>query len=160
MAICYIGVGGNLHNPLETVRKGCDALAAADALQVEAVSPFYRSKPMGPQDQPEYVNAVVKLSTELTPQALLQVTQSIELSHGRVRKAERWGPRTLDLDILLYDSLSMDTPTLTIPHYGLTEREFVIYPLLDICPELVLPCGTQVQTLTERVPLNGMIKVE
>ena len=96
---------------------------------------------MGPQDQPDYINAVVKIQTRLTPIQLLDCTQAIELEQGRVRKDERWGPRTLDLDIILYGNEVIDSERLTIPHYGMKEREFVLYPLAEIAPSITLRVG-------------------
>ena len=111
---------------------------------------------MGPQDQPDYVNAVSLVETELSAHELFTHTCQIEQDHGRVRNGEHWGPRTLDLDILLFGDHKINDEQLVIPHYGMKEREFVIYPLLDISPDLVLPCGTHLQQLTQSVPLNGM----
>ena len=157
MALCYIGLGANLNDPIAQVKTALQELAKLDKTKLVASSKIYTSKPMGPADQPDYVNAVALLDTELTPHQLFDYTCEIELNHGRVRNGEHWGPRILDLDVLLYDQLQISEETLTIPHYGLKEREFVIYPLLDITPELVLPCGTKVQSLTEKVTLNGML---
>ena len=97
---------------------------------------------MGPQDQPDYVNAVAKLKTSLSAIELLDALQAIEQAQGRVRKENRWGPRTLDLDIILYSDHRIDNDRLTIPHYGMKEREFVLYPLHEISPQLQLPDGT------------------
>ncbi|MGX9080354.1 2-amino-4-hydroxy-6-hydroxymethyldihydropteridine diphosphokinase, partial [Klebsiella pneumoniae] len=95
-------------------------------------SQLYGSRPMGPADQPDYVNAVVRLTTRLAPLALLDQLQSIELEQGRVRKEERWGPRSLDLDLLLYGAECIQSERLTVPHYGMKEREFVLLPLAEI----------------------------
>lgn len=157
MALCYIGLGANLNDPIAQVKTALQELAKLDKTKLIASSKIYTSKPMGPADQPDYVNAVALLETELTPHQLFDYTCEIELDHGRIRNGEHWGPRTLDLDVLLYDQLQISDETLTIPHYGLKEREFVIYPLLDITPDLVLPCGTKVQSLTAKVTLNGML---
>lgn len=157
MALCYIGLGANLNDPVSQVKTALQELAKLRQSKLVASSKIYISKPMGPADQPDYVNAVALIETELTPHQVFDYTCEIELNHGRVRNGEHWGPRTLDLDILLYDQLEIQDQTLTVPHYGLKEREFVIYPLLDISPALVLPCGTKVQSLTEKVALNGML---
>lgn len=159
MSTCYIGIGGNLNQPHETVNNAIDALTLLENCELVAVSPLYESLPMGPQDQPNYVNAVACLKTQLSPIKLLDALQAIEQTFGRVRKDERWGARTLDLDILLIDNLIIDEPRLTVPHYGMKTREFVLYPLADITPELVLPDGTPLFTLLHQVPLNGMKKV-
>jgi 2-amino-4-hydroxy-6-hydroxymethyldihydropteridine diphosphokinase len=111
---------------------------------------------MGPQNQPDYINAVVAIKTELTPIELLDCTQKIELEQGRVRKDERWGPRTLDLDIVLYGNEVIDSERLTVPHYGMKEREFVLYPLAEIAPSLQLPDGTELTELLKIVDKNGL----
>ncbi|GAM67257.1 2-amino-4-hydroxy-6-hydroxymethyldihydropteridine pyrophosphokinase [Vibrio ishigakensis] len=99
---------------------------------------------------------MVKIETELAPIELLDNTQKIELEQGRVRKDERWGPRTLDLDILLYGEQIIDEPRLTVPHYGMKEREFVLYPLQEIEPNLTLPDGSTLESLIENVDRNGL----
>jgi 2-amino-4-hydroxy-6-hydroxymethyldihydropteridine diphosphokinase len=111
---------------------------------------------MGPQNQPDYINAVVSIKTKLPPIELLNATQAIELEHGRVRKEERWGPRTLDLDILLYGEEVIDSERLIVPHYGMKNREFVLYPLAEIAPDLKLPDGTELSSLLKKVDKNGL----
>lgn len=111
---------------------------------------------MGPQDQPDYINAVAKIHTELSPLALLDCTQAIEQNQGRERKEERWGPRSLDLDIVLYGNEVIDSERLTIPHYGMKVREFVLYPLFEIAPQLQLPDGTELLALLQQVSRNGL----
>lgn len=154
--IVYIAVGSNLGEPLQTAQEAILELVEHPDLEVLASSSLYSSKPMGPQDQPDYVNAVVCAKTNLTPMALLDATQAIEKNHGRTRKAERWGPRTLDLDIILYNDLTLECDRLTIPHYGMKVREFVLYPLEEIAPDLELPDGTMLCELLETVPRNGL----
>jgi len=154
--LVYIGLGANLQSPLETIKLAIDELKLLPNSELIAVSNIYSSKPMGPADQPDYINAVALIQTELTPHQIFSHTCSIEDKHGRTRVGEHWGPRTLDLDILLFGKHNINDETLVIPHYGLQLREFVIYPLLDITPELVLPCGTLVKSLTNNIPLNGM----
>lgn len=158
MIRCYIGVGGNLGNAKATVLSAAEQLKKLPQSRFVGLSPLYTSKPMGPADQGDYTNAVAAIDTELEPLQLLDCTQAIEQNHGRVRKAERWGPRTLDLDILLYGEQQINHERLTIPHYGMAVREFVLYPLYDLKPDLVLPCGTALVNLLENVPLNGMMK--
>lgn len=153
---CYIGLGANLIEPVAQLKRAVAALALLPATQLRQVSQFYSSKPMGPQDQPDYVNAVAAIDTALTPQQLLAALQQIEQQQGRERKAERWGPRTLDLDILLYGQLQLDSPQLTIPHYGMKVREFVLYPLYELTPDLRLPDGILLTQLLTQVPLNGL----
>ncbi|MBU9843138.1 MULTISPECIES: 2-amino-4-hydroxy-6-hydroxymethyldihydropteridine diphosphokinase [Rahnella] len=152
----YLALGSNLARPLDQVNCALEALAHLPRTRFVAASPFYRSKPLGPQDQPDYLNAVVALDTLLPPEELLDCTQGIEQNQGRVRKAERWGPRTLDLDMLIYGDQVINTERLTVPHYDMKNREFMLYPLADLAPELVFPDGETLQTLLARVPLNGL----
>jgi len=140
--LSYVGVGSNQAQPIEQAKQAIKALQSIAKTSVVASSSLYASKPMGPQDQPDYINAVVALETHLSPMALLDALQAIEQSQGRVRKENRWGPRTLDLDILLYADQCIDNERLTIPHYGMKVREFVLYPLLEIAPELRFPDGS------------------
>ena len=156
MTLAYIAVGSNLADPVAQAKSAIEVLKQHPDLNVVAVSSLYSSTPMGPQDQPDYINAVIAVETELSPLALLDCTQSIEQEHGRVRKAERWGPRTLDLDIVLYGDLEHHCERLTVPHYGMKVREFVLYPLAEIAPELVLPDHTPLKTLLEQVDRNGL----
>lgn len=156
MSICYISIGSNLGNPLAQAKQAIEALKNLENISVLAISSLYGSKPMGPQDQPDYVNGVVKISTALTPLQLLDQLQHIEQHSGRVRKDERWGPRTLDLDILLIDDLIIDEPRLTVPHYGMHCREFVLYPLFEIEPQLILPTNVTLKHLVENCPRNGL----
>ncbi len=156
MIRCYIGLGANLADPVDQLQRAITHLAQIPNSCVVAVSALYGSKPMGPQDQPDYVNAVAAMDTTLSAEALLDALQHIELEHGRQRKAERWGPRTLDLDMLLYGQQQIATDRLTVPHYGMTTREFVLYPLHEIAPALCLPTGQSLQQLLAQVPLNGL----
>ncbi|TMO60053.1 2-amino-4-hydroxy-6-hydroxymethyldihydropteridine diphosphokinase [Pseudoalteromonas aurantia] len=157
MNTVFIGLGANLDDPIAQLHNAVGALRSLAQCQLITVSKFYASKPMGPQDQPDYVNAVAKLSTSLAPEALLDSLQKIELEQGRQRKSERWGPRTLDLDILLFANDIINTPRLVVPHYGLCQREFVVYPLLELEPELILPDGRTLQSISNNVALNNLI---
>lgn len=156
MAIVYVALGANLGDPLQQAENAITAIEQIPQTSVIKISPFYRSKPLGPQDQPDYLNAVIKIITELSPLALLKALQTIELNLGRVRKANRWGPRTLDLDILLYDNQVIQSEELTIPHYDMYNREFVLYPLFDIAPDLILPNQVPLKILINKVPINNM----
>ncbi|OCL17190.1 2-amino-4-hydroxy-6-hydroxymethyldihydropteridine diphosphokinase [Gilliamella sp. wkB72] len=158
MSICYIALGSNLNDPLAQANQAIAALKQLPNTVVTDISPFYRSKPLGPQDQNDYLNAVIKLTTSLKPIALLDELQAIEKSQGRVRRDNRWGARTLDLDILLYDDLIIDNDRLTIPHYHMKNREFVLYPLFDISPELILPDNDKLSDLIKKCPLNNLKK--
>ena len=157
MAIAYIALGSNLHTPLEQLKRALKALAQLPQTQLMAVSSFYRSKPLGPQDQPDYLNAAVEISTALSPLALLDELQRIENEQGRVR-LRRWGERTLDLDILLYGDEIIQTERLTVPHYDMHNREFVIVPLAEIAPNLILPNGQKLAELADRFAVHRMEK--
>lgn len=152
----YLGLGANLDAPLQQLQQAVTALSQLPQSQLAAVSSFYGSKPMGPQDQPDYVNAVAALDTNLAAEALLNELQRIELEQGRQRKDDRWGPRTLDLDILLYGEEILATPRLTVPHYGMHQREFVLYPLLELAPQLHIPGLGALADIAKQVPRNGL----
>ena len=134
----YVALGSNLGDPEATVRAGLTALAALPQARLVAASSLYRSAPVGNADQPDFVNAVAQLSTTLAPQALLAALLAIELRFGRVRTF-RNAPRTLDLDLLLYDAQRIAGPRLTLPHPRMHERAFVLAPLLEIAPACVIP---------------------
>lgn len=147
MTRVYIALGSNLANPLHQVQSALNALAELPQTKLIATSSLYRTPPLGPQDQPDYLNAVVALDTDLSAENLLDHTQKIELEHGRVRKDERWGPRTLDLDILLFGDEIINTERLTVPHYDMKNRQFMLYPLAEIAPELRFPSGESLQSV-------------
>lgn len=156
MTLAFIALGSNQASPLEQVGSALDALAAIPQSRVVATSSFYRTPPLGPQDQPDYLNAAVALETNLSPDVLLDHTQRIELEHGRVRKAERWGPRTLDLDIMLFGSEVISTPRLTVPHYDMKNRAFMLVPLLEIAPQCAFPDGQRVANVLETLSRAGI----
>ncbi|EAQ52076.1 MULTISPECIES: 2-amino-4-hydroxy-6-hydroxymethyldihydropteridine diphosphokinase [Vibrio] len=156
MITAYIAVGSNLADPVSQANLAIETLKNLPRTTFVATSQLYSSTPMGPQNQPDYINAVVAIKTELTPIELLDCTQKIEQEQGRVRKDERWGPRTLDLDIVLYGNEVIDSERLTVPHYGMKEREFVLYPLAEIAPSLQLPDGTELTELLKIVDKNGL----
>jgi 2-amino-4-hydroxy-6-hydroxymethyldihydropteridine diphosphokinase len=157
--IVYIALGANLNNPIAQLQKAIKALAELRDCKLALVSSFYQSNPMGPQDQGDYINAVVKLKTNLSPIELLDNCQAIELGQGRVRKAERWGPRTLDLDLLLYNNDMINSERLVIPHYGMKTRNFVLLPLFEIAPKLTLPDGTEISELIRETEKQGIQKL-
>jgi 2-amino-4-hydroxy-6-hydroxymethyldihydropteridine diphosphokinase len=156
MALAYIGLGSNLADPRAQISSALDKLARLENCQVSQVSSLYFSRPMGPQDQPDYMNAVVAIETSLSAITLLDQLQHIEQTAGRVRKDNRWGARVLDLDILLFAQQVINTGRLTIPHYGLKEREFVLLPLAEIAPDLILPDGDNIQELADQINKNGL----
>ncbi|MFZ7134764.1 2-amino-4-hydroxy-6-hydroxymethyldihydropteridine diphosphokinase [Avibacterium avium] len=145
----YIALGSNLATPVQQLENALHALQQLPHSQLVAVSHFYQSKPLGPQDQPDYVNAVACLATALAPLDLLDQLQRIEQEQGRVR-LRRWGERTLDLDILLYGDEIIQSERLTVPHYDMQHREFVIVPLYEIAPNLTLPDGKNVADLVQQ----------
>ncbi|TDF35784.1 2-amino-4-hydroxy-6-hydroxymethyldihydropteridine diphosphokinase [Alteromonadaceae bacterium M269] len=159
-SLSYIGLGSNLEFPLAQLKRAVQAMNEHQEIAVISCSSFYQSKPMGPSDQPDYTNAVALLETTLEAHDLLSALQKIELEQGRVRKKEQWGPRTLDLDILLYDQECIKTERLTVPHYGMKEREFVLYPLAEIAPSLIFPDGQKLEDVLSQCPLNGLTKIE
>jgi 2-amino-4-hydroxy-6-hydroxymethyldihydropteridine diphosphokinase len=152
---CYVAIGSNLADPVTQAQEAIVSLQTLALSRLVSVSSLYASKPMGPQAQPDYINAVACIDTCLAPIDLLDALQHIENEQGRVRK-EHWGARTLDLDILLYGNEIMSTPRLTVPHYGMKEREFVLYPLAEIAPQLQLPCGQALSELLAGCPRNDL----
>ena len=159
MVNAYIGLGSNIDNPKGHVRRALEDLKQLPQSQLLLASKLYLSKPVGPQDQDDFVNAVVLLATELEALALLDELQSIEQQHQRVRE-RHWGPRTLDLDLLLFGDQHIQNARLTVPHTELGHRDFVIGPLLELCPELALPNGTPLQELLQQCPIDGLICIE
>ncbi|TNG94109.1 2-amino-4-hydroxy-6-hydroxymethyldihydropteridine diphosphokinase [Pasteurellaceae bacterium USgator11] len=151
----YIALGSNLDNPTAQLQSAVRALDALPNTQVTAVSAFYRSKPLGPQDQPDFINAVAAIETALLPLDLLDHLQHIEQQQGRVR-LRRWGERTLDLDILLYGDLVIESERLSVPHYDMANREFVIVPLYEIAPRLRLPNGEKLTGLADKFKSHHM----
>ncbi|CAH0289439.1 2-amino-4-hydroxy-6-hydroxymethyldihydropteridine pyrophosphokinase [bacteria symbiont BFo1 of Frankliniella occidentalis] len=143
----YLALGSNLADPLHQVQSALNALAALPDTTLVATSSLYRTPPYGPPDQPDFLNAAVALDTALAAETLLDHTQRIELEQGRVRKAHRWGPRTLDLDIMLFGEQTLSTLRLTVPHYDMHNRAFMLLPLLEIAPDLTLPNGTRIADL-------------
>ncbi|MCW3172491.1 2-amino-4-hydroxy-6-hydroxymethyldihydropteridine diphosphokinase [Shewanella subflava] len=144
MTLVYVALGANLEQPEQQLNQAVAALKKIADFGELTVSSFYRSTPMGDISQPDYINAVACFQTQLAPIALLDALQNIEQQQGRIRKAH-WGPRTLDLDLLLYGQQVIDLPRLQVPHYGMKQRSFVLVPLAEISEGLILPCG---QTLT------------
>ncbi|MEQ5837352.1 2-amino-4-hydroxy-6-hydroxymethyldihydropteridine diphosphokinase [Marinobacter sp. NFXS9] len=155
MVDAYIGLGSNLADPLSQLAGALARLAALPRTHLVAQSPFYASRPVGPQDQPDFVNGAVHLQTELAPLELLDALQSIEQAHQRER-IQRWGPRTLDLDLLIYGTQTINNDRLTVPHAELANRDFVLQPLLDLTPELQVPDGRRIADLRRACADNGL----
>lgn len=156
----YIGLGSNLDDPPAQLRAALDALAGLPSTRLVARSSFYRNPPMGPAGQPDFVNAVAALLTALPAAELLAELQQIEASQGRRHDGPRWGPRTLDLDLLMHGTQQLDSDTLTLPHPGLAERPFVLVPLLEVAPGLRTPRGELVARLAARVGSDNLAKLE
>jgi 2-amino-4-hydroxy-6-hydroxymethyldihydropteridine diphosphokinase len=135
----YVGLGSNLDDPPLQIVRACDALAALADTRLVLRSRLYRTKPFGPVAQPDFVNAAVGLLTRLPPGELLAALKSTETRLGRTRSAERWGPRRIDLDLLVYGTARIDEPQLRVPHPGLAVRAFALAPLADIAPDLRVP---------------------
>ncbi len=156
MPLAYIGLGSNLSDPEKQIHQAIRQIKLIKNSHITSISSLYFSRPMGPQDQPDYMNAVLALHTTLNPIDLLDELQTIESNTGRIRKDDRWGARILDLDILLFDQLIIDSERLTVPHYGLKQREFVLLPLAEITQQLVLPDGDNVAVLANNIATNGL----
>ncbi len=154
----FIGLGSNLDQPVSRVLQAIHTLESLPDCSLQARSSLYRSAPMGPQDQPDYVNAVVQLTTRLLPEDLLDRLQQVERAHGR-RRERRWGPRTLDLDILLYGDRDIASERLQVPHPGLAQRSFVLYPLAEIAGDLRVPGLGRMQALLEQCPRDGLLRL-
>ncbi|MEX0729259.1 MAG: 2-amino-4-hydroxy-6-hydroxymethyldihydropteridine diphosphokinase [Aquisalimonadaceae bacterium] len=154
----YVGLGSNLGDPAAQFRAARIAMAGLPDTRLRALSPVYRSAPMGPADQPEFLNAVVALDTRLSPLELLDELQSIEAIRGRVR-SRHWGPRTLDLDLLLYGEQLLTHPRLQLPHPGVHQRGFVLYPLADIAPDAHIPGHGLVRDLINTLPAEQLLRV-
>ncbi|WGL18025.1 2-amino-4-hydroxy-6-hydroxymethyldihydropteridine diphosphokinase [Microbulbifer bruguierae] len=155
MTRCYIGLGSNLADPAGQLHSALEDIARIPHTRLEASSSLYSSAPIGPGEQPDYVNAVACVDTELAPEALLDALQAIEAEHGRERTL-RWGARTLDLDILLFGNEQLDSARLTVPHPRMGERNFVLEPLAELAPDLQLPDGTSLQVLLRLCPPNRL----
>jgi 2-amino-4-hydroxy-6-hydroxymethyldihydropteridine diphosphokinase len=155
----YVALGSNLDRPSERVAEACRRLSELPATRLQLRSRLYLTAPMGPQDQPYYVNAAVGLLTQLSAQDLLRFLLDIERAMGRIR-GERWGPRSIDLDLIWMIGSAVDEPGLTLPHPGVSERNFVLYPLFDIAPTLLIPGHGRVADLKSRVAGDGISVLE
>jgi 2-amino-4-hydroxy-6-hydroxymethyldihydropteridine diphosphokinase len=163
MIIVYIGLGSNLGgmlaSPMQNIVSAIQALGEIQSTQMISASSFYESNPVGPQDQDDYINAVVKLETELDATALLDCLQAIEHKHGRER-TQHWGPRTLDLDILLFGDQIIHSERLTIPHAEISNRPFVLVPLAEIEPDCFIPEKGLVSDLITKIDQAGLKVVQ
>lgn len=150
-----LGIGSNLGDRLDTLQRAVDLLNAEPGIRVVRSSRVFETEPVGEVEQPEFLNAVLEIDTDLEPRGLLAATQRVESALGRTREI-RWGPRTLDVDVLLIDTLTIDDPALTVPHPRMHERAFVLVPLLDLRPTPSLPDGTDL--LRMRLTTDGAVR--
>ncbi|WP_036479954.1 2-amino-4-hydroxy-6-hydroxymethyldihydropteridine diphosphokinase [Myxosarcina sp. GI1] len=159
MAKCAIALGSNLGDSLNTLKTSLAVLSQTPGIDLKATSSWYRTKPVGtPTPQPDYLNGCALLQVDQTPEELLTLIQAIELQFGRVR-TEKWGARTLDLDLLLYEDLILEHPNLTIPHPRMNERAFVLIPLAEIAPDWIEPVSQKaIAQLARRVDATGVEK--
>ena len=160
MSDIYIGLGSNLDDPEKQIQLARQAITEQNKVTEISFSSLYSSPPMGPQDQPNYVNAVMCITTNIQPIELLKILQKIEDDFGRVRTERRWRARVVDLDILLYGDQQINLPELIVPHIGLPERAFVLYPLAEIASEnLNVPGKGTLKQLVANCPLNNLEKI-
>jgi len=152
----YVGLGSNLDDPPRQLERALGALAQLPDTRLVLRSPWYRTAPFGPVPQPHFINAVAGLLTRLTPEDLLQHLRAIELAQGRPAVRERWGPRPIDLDLLVHGLERRADAALTLPHPGIPERNFVLYPLRDLAPDLDVPGLGTVRDLAARVTAEGI----
>jgi 2-amino-4-hydroxy-6-hydroxymethyldihydropteridine diphosphokinase len=155
----YIGIGSNLEDPVAQVKDAIEELEMLPDTILAGRSSLYSNKPMGPQDQPDYINAVVGLDTLLSAQDLFARLVKIEELAGRVRDGDKWGPRILDLDLLLYGKKKIDEADLQVPHPGLHERDFVIIPLAEVAGNMNIPGHGLLSTLINQVENHSLKKV-
>jgi len=155
----YVGVGSNLAGPEAQVRRALDALARLPGTRLVVSSPLYRTQPLGEVAQPAFVNAVAGLLTQSSPDELLTQLRALERELGREPPRERWGPRLIDLDLLVVARETRATAVLTLPHPGIGERDFVLYPLADIAPDLEVPGVGRVADLKARVANRGIARL-
>jgi 2-amino-4-hydroxy-6-hydroxymethyldihydropteridine diphosphokinase len=152
----YIGIGSNEQDPQAQVRQALGRLDAIPGTCCVLASPLYGSRPLGTTAQPDFVNAVAGILTQLTPEALLEALKSVERLMGRAAVHEKWGPRVIDLDLLVHGEERRDSPAFTLPHPGIVERNFVLYPLAAIAPDLEVPGVGRVALLRDRIGAEGL----
>ena len=152
----YIGLGSNLQDPGAQIRRACSGLQAIAGTRLVLVSPLYRSKPFGPVRQPDFINGVAGVLTRLDARALLGELLALERALGRPAERQRWGPRIIDLDLLVFGRERRSEPDLTLPHAGIVERNFVLYPLCDLAPDLDVPGLGRVAELKGRLAPDGL----
>jgi 2-amino-4-hydroxy-6-hydroxymethyldihydropteridine diphosphokinase len=156
----YVGLGSNLDDPRAQVERACQMLAAIAETHFVSRSSLYRTPPFGQIAQPEFVNGVAALLTQVAPHEFLARLKQIESSMGRVKPAQRWGPRRIDLDLLVFGAQVIEEAGITVPHPGIAERAFVLVPLADIAPDLYVPRLGRVATLLARVDPSEIVRLD
>ncbi|MBT2969501.1 MAG: 2-amino-4-hydroxy-6-hydroxymethyldihydropteridine diphosphokinase [gamma proteobacterium symbiont of Ctena orbiculata] len=157
----YVGLGSNMENPRRQVESALEELKALRPITLLKHSSLYRTRPLGPQNQPYFINAVASLATTLDAEALLDQLQALEQAHRRERGGLHWGPRTLDLDLLLYGGMSIDTPRLSVPHPEMAKRAFVLLPMSEIAPpDMEIPGMGRLQDLLLKLSGEGIERVD
>jgi 2-amino-4-hydroxy-6-hydroxymethyldihydropteridine diphosphokinase len=159
MVRCFIGLGSNLEQPRQQIVQAFSEMASITSSKLMCQSSLYTSKPLGPQDQPDYINAVVELETSLSALTLLSNMQAIESEHQRVSTGH-WGPRTLDLDLLLYGQEKISHERLKVPHPEMAMRNFVLYPLFELAPNLIIPGLGSLAYLKAELDDSGLQKLD
>jgi 2-amino-4-hydroxy-6-hydroxymethyldihydropteridine diphosphokinase len=153
----YVALGSNLAGPARQLREALRRLAGLQDTELVATSRLWASRPLGPQDQPDFVNAAAGLITQLEPRQFLAGLKAVEHAMGRAVPAPRWGPRIIDLDLVVFGSEQREEPGLTLPHPGVHERDFVLYPLAEFAPALWIPGRGRVETLARQVANRGLV---
>ncbi|MCG2634093.1 MAG: 2-amino-4-hydroxy-6-hydroxymethyldihydropteridine diphosphokinase [Gammaproteobacteria bacterium] len=159
---CYIGLGSNLDDPESQIRRACEAIKQLPETTLLRSSPLYRNPPMGPANQPEFINCAVEAESALSPLKLLHQLLQIERNQGRIRGgdgATHWGPRQIDLDLLIYGHEQINSDELTLPHPGIHLRNFVLQPLFDLNPGLLIPGQGPVQLLLQSCNDHELIRL-
>jgi len=155
----YVALGSNLDDPSAQIARAFEALGSVRDTRLVLRSSLYRSPPLGPVVQPDFVNAVAGMLTTIAPREFLAELKSIEQRLGRARPVLRWGPRNIDLDLLVHGTAQMEEPGLTVPHPGIAERAFVLMPLAEIAPDLVVPGLGRVRTLAAVLPTTSLARI-
>ena len=156
----YVGLGSNLDDPRARIAEACASLAGLPGSRFVLRSSLYRTPPFGPVAQPDFVNAVAALLTQLPPHELLASLKQIETSMGRTAPIVRWGPRRIDLDLLAYGDVTLEEAGLTLPHPGIAERAFVLVPLAEIAPDLLVPRVGRASRLLGRVDSSAVVRLD
>ena len=159
MTIAYIGLGSNMNSPVKQIKSAITSIEEIISTKIIGMSSLYKSKPVGPQNQDDYINAVIKIETKLVPYQLLECLHDIEEKHGRIRN-EHWGPRILDLDSLIFGNEIMVDEKLTIPHPEIENRSFVLAPLIEIDPDCIIPKKGLASDLLATIGKDNIVQIQ